>query len=306
MAERRSQSASRAVWRLAATQHGVVSRGQLLAAGLSGPAIHHRLENGRLHRVHRGVYAVGRPQVDRYGRWLAAVLACGPCAVLSHRSAAALWSFLAGDPDQVEVSVPVQVHRTRPGLVVHRRSNLAPRHLTEREGIPVTSPARTLVDIASQLPSGKLEAAVNEADRLDLIGPDELKRVLAGERGAAGAPQLRELLDSRAFALTDSELERRFLRLVRSANLAKPLTGALIGEHRADFYWPGLGLVVETDGLRYHRTPTQQARDRRRDQAYVLAGLTPLRFTHAQIVREPDRVVSTLRAVASRLSTRRS
>jgi very-short-patch-repair endonuclease len=306
MAMRRSQSASRAVWRLAASQHGVVSRAQLLAAGLNGPAIHRRLENGRLHRIHRGVYAVGRPQVDRYGRWLAAVLACGQQAALSHRSAAALWGLIEGDPEPVEISVPLHAHRKRPGLLIHRRSNLGNASLTRRAGIPVTSAPRTLVDLATQLSIRQLEAAVNEADRLDLISPDRLKAVLAKERGAAGGPKLRELLDSRIFALTDSELERRFLRLVRRANLTKPLTGAFVGDYRTDFYWPGLGLVVETDGLRYHRTPTQQAKDRQRDQAYVLAGLTPLRFTHAQVVREPDRVVSTLRAVVSRLSARNS
>src|SRR3954468_8763627 len=297
MAARKPEPGSRTVWRLAAKQHGVVTRAQLLAAGLSGPAIHHRVANGRLHRIHRGVYAVGRPQLDRYGRWLAAVLACGPHAALSHRSAAVLWGLIGGEPDPVEISVPLHVHRTRPGLVVHRRSNLGERDLAKREGIAVTTPARTLADLAGRLSPGQLEAAINEADRLNLIGPEALKRALAGERGSVGAPKLRELLDSRIFALTDSELERRFLRLVRQANLAKPLTGALIGEYRADFYWPSLGLVVETDGLRYHRTPTQQAKDRQRDQAYVLAGLTPLRFTHAQVAREPDRVVSTLRAV---------
>src|SRR3954471_7547999 len=285
MAARKPEPGSRTVWRLAAKQHGVVTRAQLLAAGLSGPAIHHRVANGRLHRIHRGVYAVGRPQLDRYGRWLAAVLACGPHAALSHRSAAVLLGLIGGDPDPVEISVPLHVHRTRPGLVVHRRSNLGERDLAKREGIAVTTPARTLVDLAGRLSPGQLEAAINEADRLNLIGPEQLKRALAGERGSVGAPKLRELLDSRIFALTDSELERRFLR---------------------DFYWPSLGLVVETDGLRYHRTPTQQAKDRQRDQAYVLAGLTPLRFTHAQVAREPDRVVSTLRAVTARLAGRGS
>jgi very-short-patch-repair endonuclease len=306
MAGAHLKGGSAAVWRLAAEQHGVVTREQLLAVGLSGSAIQHRLANGRLHRVHRGVYAVGRPQLDRRGHWLAAVLACGPRAALSHLSAAALWGFLAADSDPIEVSVPLHVHRTRPGLVVHRRSNLSRRDLTKRDGIAVMAPARTLIDIAARLTARQLEAAVSEADRLNLVDPDQLRRALAGERGSTGGPALRELLDSRTFALTDSELERRFLRLVRRANLAKPLTRALIGGHRPDFYWPNLGLVVETDGLRYHRTPTQQTKDRQRDQVYVMAGLTPLRFTHAQVVHEADRVVNTLRAVAGRLGRRGS
>lgn len=120
-------------------------------------------------------------------------------------------------------------------------------------------------------------------------------------RHRRGVPALRALLDRRTFTLTDSQLERRFLRLVRGAGLPRPLTGQRVNGFKVDFYWPDLGLVVETDGLRYHRTATQQARDRRRDQAHAAAGLTPLRFTHAQVTFEPDDVEGTLIAVANRL-----
>jgi Protein of unknown function (DUF559) len=119
----------------------------------------------------------------------------------------------------------------------------------------------------------------------------------------SGVGRLRRLLDAHAFVLTDSELERRFLRIVRGAGLPPPLTAAWVNGFRVDFYWPGLGLVVETDGLRYHRTPAQQTRDRARDQAHTLSGLTPLRFTHAQVWREPDRVGRSLRRVADRLGS---
>jgi very-short-patch-repair endonuclease len=251
--------------------------------------------------VHRGVYAVGRSQLDQRGRWLAAIFAGGPQAALSHRSAAALWGFLRLPGDPLEISVPLEVNRRRPGIVIHRRSHLSSDDVMDRDGIPVTTPVRTLMDIAGQLSTAALESAVNEADRLDLVGVERLRTAVKEERRLPGTRRLRELLDARFFALTDSELERRFLLLVRRANLPRPLTRAVIAGHRADFYWPDLGLVVETDGLRYHRAPTQQSKDRQRDQAYVMAGLTPLRFTHAQVAGDPDRVVNTIRAVASRL-----
>jgi very-short-patch-repair endonuclease len=154
--------------------------------------------------------------------------------------------------------------------------------------------------LAAGIAGAQLERAINEADKFDLIDIGELRAMLCGR--TKGERILRELLDRRTFALTDSELERRFLRVARQAGLPKPLTGAAVGGYRADFYWPALGLVVETDGLRYHRTPAQQAKDRERDQAYAIAGLTPLRFTHAQIAFEADKVIAALRAVAERLA----
>jgi len=292
------------IWRLSDEQHGVVSRTQLLALGMSESAINHRLENGRLHRIHRGVYAVGRPQLDPRGRWLAAVLACGPRAALSHKSAAALWGILHGDPKPIEVSLPMGLQRHRKGVKAYRRSRLTTADVTRHAGIPVTLPALTLIDLANQLPTARLEAAIKAADTLGLVDPEELRQA-AGRAGMArGASRMRELLDRRVFAMTDSELERRFLPLSQRAGLPKPLTGANVAGYRSDFYWPGLGLVIETDGLRYHRTPTQQAKDHERDQAYAAAGLTALRFTHAQVEFEPDRVIETLRAVGTRLERR--
>ena len=169
-----------------------------------------------------------------------------------------------------------------------------------QEGIPVTSPVRTLIDLSTRLSSHQLEAAVNEADKLDLVDPEALSAAAEARPRLHGVGALRAVLNRRTFALTDSELERRFLRLVRPAGLPLPETGVHLNGFRVDFYWPHLGLVVEADGLRYHRTPAQQARDRERDQAHTAAGLTPLRFTHAQVAFEAERVVATLRAVAAR------
>jgi very-short-patch-repair endonuclease len=141
---------------------------------------------------------------------------------------------------------------------------------------------------------------VNEADRLELVDPETLRSALCTMRGQPGAGALSRTLDRRIFVITDSELERRFLRLVKRAGLPRPLTGQIVNGFKVDFYWPDLGLIVETDGLRYHRTPAQQARDRRRDQVHAAAGLTPLRFTHAQVMFEPDHVCGVLAAVAQR------
>lgn len=170
-----------------------------------------------------------------------------------------------------------------------------------RNGIPVTSLVRTLVDIAPQLDRGDLERAVNEADRLGLIDPEALLDALTLLPGKRGVGRLRELLSDRAFRLTDSELERRFLRLVSEAGLPIPLTRQRLNGFRVDFVWPDLKLVVETDGLRYHRTAGQQTKDRLRDQAHLAAGFTPLRFTHAQIRFEAGYVRFTLVAVVNRL-----
>jgi len=198
------------------------------------------------------------------------------------------------------VTVPPHIRRRRPGIRLHRHL-LAPDDRTERERIPVTAIHRTLVDLASVIDRRALEAAVNEADKLGLTDPESLRAALGRYAGNHGVADLRQVLDRQTFALTDSELERRFLPIARRAGLPLPRTGERVNGFKVDFYWPELGLVVETDGLRYHRTPAAQARDRRRDQAHSAAGLTPLRFTHAQVRYEPRYVEATLAAIARRL-----
>ena len=160
--------------------------------------------------------------------------------------------------------------------------------------------------MALRLTSADLEAAVNEADKLDLIDPERLRRALHDMEGENGVSTLLRLLDRQDFRLTDSELERRLLTLIRAAGLPTPQTGVRLNGFRVDFFWPELGLVVETDGLRYHRTPAQQARDRLRDQVHTAAGLTILRFTHRQVRFDPARVKKLLAEVLDRLSQRRA
>jgi very-short-patch-repair endonuclease/predicted transcriptional regulator of viral defense system len=301
--KRASRQERSELWELAGLQHGVVTRTQLLAIGLAPGAISHRLRSGRLHPVQRGVYAVGRPDLSRHGRWMAAVSSCGPAAVLSHRSAGALYGILDMPASPIEVTVSPLTVRTRPGVRAYRRG-ISPDEIASVERIPVTSVERTLLDLAPRIGGKRLEAAINAADKHDLVDPESLRSALERYAGRPGVTVLRRMLDRRTFTLTDSELERAFLPLVRAAGLGQPRTGERLNGFRVDFFWPDLGLVVETDGLRYHRTPAAQARDRLRDQAHAATGLTTLRFTHAQVRYEPRHVRAILAAVAARLRAR--
>jgi very-short-patch-repair endonuclease len=282
-------------------QHGVVSREQLLALGFSRHAIDHRISKGRLHPVLRGVYAVGRSGLTQRGKWMAAVLACGPGAVLSHGSAAALLG-IGSEGVEIEVSVWPGWDRRRPGIRVHRRRRLEPQAIGTCDGIPVTSPAQTLIDLAIRHDRMTVERMVDEADRLDLIAPPALRAGLARHRGEPGVARLGMWLDRRTFRLTRSRLERLFLPLARDVELPVPETKIWVNGFEVDFLWRDLRLVVETDGLRHHRTPAQQARDHLRDQAHAVAGFTALRFTHEQVRYEPERVRAVLGDVARRLT----
>ncbi|HET7416313.1 MAG TPA: DUF559 domain-containing protein [Solirubrobacterales bacterium] len=234
---------------------------------------------------------------------MAAVLVGGDGAVLSHSSAAALWRIGVEQRAAIELSLPSPSRRRRPGLRIHRRPSLNLERDTTREyGIPVTTPVQTLIDMSLRLDRAGIERMINEADKYNLAHPPGLREVLDARAGEPGAAKLRFVLDRRTFRLTKEELERRFLPLAREAGLPVPLTGEWVNEFEVDFYWPALGLVVETDGLRYHRTPAEQARDRLRDQAHTASGLTPLRFTHEQVRYEPEYVRRILAQTTSRLA----
>lgn len=232
---------------------------------------------------------------------MAAALSCGPGAALSHESAAALLGIREDEGGAVEIAIRSGSPRSRPGVRVHRRPALRWEEVGTSHRIPVTSPAQTLIDLATRLGRIDLERAVSEADRLGLITPPELRRALDAHAGEPGAGTLRARLDRRTFRLTRSKLEQRFLPLAKRAGLPVPKTKQWVNGYEVDFHWPALGLVVETDGLAYHRTPAQQGEDRRRDQAHTAAGMTPLRFTHEQVRYEPAHVLAVLTAVAPRL-----
>jgi very-short-patch-repair endonuclease len=299
------ETRNRQAWALVRRQHGVVARRQLLALGFSAKAIEHRLRRRRLHRVAWGVYAVGRRELSREGRWMAAVLSCGDAAGLSHRSAAALWGIAAECPGRIDVSVRRDCYLRRPGVDVRVRTALPAERVRRRLWIPVTTPVQTLVDLATELVDDALERAVNEADTRDLIDPESLRSALDAFAGEPGAPRLRTLLDRHTFRLSDSDLEILFRRIVRPTGLPYPETKVWILGFEVDFHFPSLGLVVETDGLRYHRTPAQQARAARRDQTHTAAGLRVLRFTHYQVKYEPSVVRDVLIRTAATVEAAR-
>jgi very-short-patch-repair endonuclease len=232
---------------------------------------------------------------------MAAVLSCGEGAALSHHSAAALWRIGRENRRGIDVSIRRRCRHRRAGIRAMSRPSLAPRDITLRDGIPVTGPARTLLDLATELDAPALERAVNEADKYDLIDPEALRAVLQNFAGEPGVHPLRVLLDRHTFRLSDSDLEILFRSVVAMTGLPQPLTKAIVNGYAVDFFWPDLGLVVETDGLRYHRTASEQTRDRLRDQTHVAAGLTTLRFTHWQVKHEPTHVRKVLRKTAQRL-----
>jgi very-short-patch-repair endonuclease len=286
---------------MARRQHGIVTRRSLMELGFSPEAIDHRLEKGRLHPVARGVYAVGWPATTRRQRWMAAVLACGDDAVLSHRSAAALWEIGRELRGRTDVTIMRPGKHNRPGIMVRSRLSLTGREVTAHCGIPVTTPIRTLIDMASELGWATTERAVNDADKMDLVDPETLRGALGGYRGLPGVRLLRAVLDKHTFRLSDSDLELFFRPIARAAGLPEPLSKQMVNGYEVDFHWPELGLVVETDGLRYHRTPSSQSRDRRRDQTHTASGLTALRFSHYQVRHEPAYVRSVLTKTARHL-----
>lgn len=294
------QDADALVRELAAAQHWVVTHGQLRALGIGPDSIRHRVKTGHLYPVYREIYAVGRPALERKGRWLAAVLACGDEALLSHRSAAVLWGLVRSSVERdIEIVMPDTMLRCRPGLHVHRRADLGAQHRREVDGVPVTDPVSTLVDLASCTPEWQVEQAINAADRLGLVDSGTLRATVPDLAPRPGKACIRRLAG--CDALTDTGLERKFLAIVRNANLPSPLTQAMVSGYRVDFYWPDLGLVVETDGWRYHRTPGEQAADQRRDQAHARGGLTALRFSEDQVRHEPRAVQRTLTTVIRRI-----
>jgi len=270
----------------------VITHAQLLRLGFSRKAIKHRIATGRLRPLYRGVYSTGRAEPSQRGRWMAAVLACGEGAMLGRRSAGAMWGILPVHAGAIEVAAPRRT-RAQAGIALHR----ARRPGSRKDGIPLTTPAATLVDLATQLGRNALEAAIGEADKQDLVDPEALRAEIEPISGRPGVARLRTTLDRRTFRLTDSQLERLFLPLARRAGLPAPDEERRINGHRVDFVWRQLGLVVETDGLRYHRTPVQQSTDLYRDHAHAAEGLQRLRFSHDQIRHDPGHVERTLRAV---------
>jgi hypothetical protein len=282
---------------LATRQHGVVARAQLVALGLGPRAIGHRISCGRLQPLHRGVYAVGHRAVSRHGRWLAAVLACGDGAVLSHRSAAALWGLRPAERSCVEVTVTRRL-RGRRGIEV-RELPLARDESATRDGVPVTSVPRTLMDLAAVVTRPQLSRAAEQAEALRLADSLTLDALVARHTGRPGIRNLRAIA-ARGIepTLTRSELERRFLSIVETAGLPDPRPNAPLqiagGWIEVDCAWPAHRVVVELDGHAHHSTRAAFERDRARDRALQAAGWRVVRVTWRQLHEDAGAVMADL------------
>src|SRR4051794_7046642 len=271
--QRDARSIDDAMAALAERQHGVVPRRQLTARGARADAIDHRVERRRLHPVHRGVYAVGHRKLTREGAWMAAVLAGGDGAVLSHRSAAALWGIRDTSAPDVSV-IAVRPRRGRSGLAVCRIT-LAADEVTTHRAIPVTTAARTLLDLAALIDEHQLARAAERAEALRLGSPTSLAELVARYPGRPGVPNVKRLLDHGRVTptTTRSELERRFLTLLDAAGLPRPLVNEPVdGAKEPDFRWTRERLIVELDGFETHGTRAAFERDRARDRALMAAG----------------------------------
>jgi very-short-patch-repair endonuclease len=274
-------------------RNGIVTRPELLSRGFSPETIKHAVLSGRLYRLRPGVYAVGTPDVTKVGIWTGAVLSCGAGAALSHADSTAVWGIGTAVPGCIEVSVPRNSHPRGKGIKVHRRHEF---EVTTRFRIPVTTPACTIIDMAPRLSRDRIEAMIGEADVLGLVTPAALRAAARARPHRPGAARVIEILDRRTFRLTRSKLERLFIPIAVRVGYPMPLTRQWVNGYEVDFYWPELGLVVETDGLTYHRTAAQQAKDRVRDQTHTASGLTCLRFTHEQVAYEREHVHGILAA----------
>jgi len=286
----------RAIAALGAGQQGVLTLAQLNALGLRNRAVQRRAASGRLHRVHRGVYALAPAELlTRDGRFMAAVLACGPGAALSHRSAAALHELRRTDRSGIDVTVSGRSHREHEGIDVHRSTTLTAADTTTVNGIPCTTIARTLLDLATVVPMRAVESACEQAEVLEVLDLGAFRDQLGRNRCRHATPLLRDLLAKYqpGSAPTESELEEGLLSLVRAAGLPAPERQVYIvpddGEPaiRVDFVWRAQRLVLETDGRKYHRTRQVFETDRRRDQRLMVAGWRVVRVTWRQVMDDP-------------------
>jgi predicted transcriptional regulator of viral defense system len=286
---------------LADRQGGIVEHRQLRALGLSAPAIGRRVAAGRLHRRYRGVYTVGHRRTGIEGAWWAAVLAYAPDGVLSHASAAAAYSMMRSRA--LHVSAAGSGRKRRAGIVFHQRRSLPADEVTELDGLPITSPARTLLDLAaSGLNRTRLELAVDRVEKQRLLDVAQLHALLDRYRGRPGTLSLKAVLAEYSEPLdTRSELEDLVLELCDASGLPRPLVNGVIEGEVRDFCWPARRLVVEADSFAWHGSPAALNADRERDVQLTLAGWRTLRFTYAQVTRRRRWVARAILSALSRL-----
>jgi predicted transcriptional regulator of viral defense system/very-short-patch-repair endonuclease len=287
--------------RIAARQHGLVSHRQLAAVGLSPNAVAGRVEKGRLERLHRGVYAVGHVERTSESRWMAAVMACGSGAVLSHLDAAALWKIYAGEGARVHVTTTRKAGLHVDGVSVHRARRLHPEDVAVKDRIPVTTVARTLVDLTDLLAGDRLLRAIREAEFLRLLDLNTLNAAIQRAHGRKRLRVLKQGISAHTPGqIVREELEHRFLELVRAAGLPPPETNVKIKArgrtYEIDCLWREQRVAVELDGRAAHARTTAFEEDRRKDAALNAIGLRPLRFTWFRVTNEPADVIAELEA----------
>jgi very-short-patch-repair endonuclease len=293
----------------AAGQWGVLSLAELQACGLSRDAVSDRALSGRLHKVHRGVYAVGHTNLPLEGQFLAAVKACGPGAMLSHVSAAALWGFIAWDHRYPEVTVTGEWARRHPGLRIHRTTTLHRDDTARHRGIPITSPARTLLDLAARLDHRPLRSATRRAQSLHRVNIRQLVAILARHWRRPGSAKLAGIVVTGP-APTRSELEDAVLDLILRGGLAHPRVNEALWQSGRrvvpDFRWPEQHLVVEADGAAWHDNQLAREDDAERQALLEAHGERVLRVTWDQAIARPGQTLARIRAAGAPLASRAS
>jgi predicted transcriptional regulator of viral defense system len=282
--------------KLATSQGGPISREQLLRLGVSAGAISYWLASGRLYCVFQGVYLLGHEAMTPKGELMAAVLACGDGVVVSHLSAAHWWGFWRAAPASVHVTVPGRSRKGQRGIRVHLVRNLDARDVTRRHGVPITTPARTLLDLAEVLPLQKLRLAIDEADRRSLFRPNHVRELLQRSPGRRGLKPLSLLLsDLEAEPLLRSDLEATFKKFCADHALPEPVTNTRVSGYEVDAYWPEHKLIVEVDSREFHLNGKAFEDDRRRDADHLAAGYRVMRVTYRQLKLDRRGVAERLR-----------
>lgn len=288
----------RAIARIAGRQDNVIGRDQLLEAGLARGQIARWVAGGRMQRRHRSVYLIGPAPPTPMARARAAVMACRPAAVLSHRSAAELFGLLPTTDGDVDVTVVGRNPGAEPGIRLHRIAAFGPGEVTEMRGIPMTSIARTICDLAATESRRDVEHAFQEALYRRIVTERQMEAVLKREPKRRGAPVIRALLENPG--MTRSERERALLKLLAAAQLPKPLTNVRLHGYLVDAYWPDHGLVLEFDGWQAHGHRAAFERDRKRDQLMLAHGLRVIRVTDRQLKCEPVAVAARIAQALTR------
>ena len=287
---------------VARTQHGVIAVFQLLELGFTHRRIERRRQAGRLIRLYTGVYAAGYRPLTQEGKWMAGVLAVGPGGLLSHRAGAAHWNLIRHCPPYIDVTIRQGAARTRGNLIVHQTTRLDREDIRSKQGIPITSPARTLLDYAEKATPRETERALDENERLGLASQHQIHSVIARCPGRIGGARLSAVIQDHAIGSTATvnDFEELFIALCDEYGIPRPEVNQWLGPYKVDFLWRKHKLIVETDGAESHQTRKAFEADRARDAELITNGYRVLRFTWRQLTREPEWVARKLSTALER------